>query len=830
MPFKKYNENFLGIVVQNNDPEFRGRIKVFVPHISATVYKKWNEVKKDKRFKFVGKNISSDLSDILDDLKMILPWAECAAPLVGENASGRYNHNKRAATISDTNKSSSFVSNLSSVDINPALLTKYSQNLDAIGEKLGNKYDIDFYKLHDAFVTPLSSAINNVNKFSYNYVPETLSNQAKGSFAVPNVGSHVWVFYEAGDPMKPVYFATSFGTEDWKGIYNAQGNKGIDYPGKFENTSLSGKDTDINIETYRNKYVVNQKGGSIQIVNTDNREALKFTHFSGSFKEFTNLVNIELATNNDQKLVLGDLFETVRGDKNTFVQSDHDNIVEGNSYIKIGNLKSDPFVKWKDLYSEIAHLKQLFDIKRTNKYGPDALKLTSPLQNKNGSPASCPVCRGGSYYWTLNNLTGTVGIPFTTRQMGDGTFFNGNISIPLTQEGAQFVTNTTPLFGQIFGSTCPSCGGTGLSKSSMNGTWAPEGLKNTIEAIMNSKITAFADLEKQMGLGGSQIIDITKHKFETIGMVMNDFGSIRVDPVGKMYNAELVIHQDGVFANKVPTPLIEYAQIDDMPSGNYTLNVCNKYTVQVGAGGLILKSFGPVNISGTITNIAGAQVNIGSQNEVNIDGGQRLNIIADVISIKQRNKRQVLIDSSLGVNKNVIIGGGLHVEGELFVNHITAPGEIQLTDTTVAFAGPSKDLTGMGSCLGYGSPLMFYEDQDGVPIGVPAIIGITQPGAWIGNCVIGSGSSAGVWPVYGNGLPCIQGSYMGYGGFNTFGMPIKNYGTGSDDDSITIAPHRHTFKNIPLTLADGNQELRDLASINNNQERTPPDSIANGQK
>ena len=71
MPFKKYNENFLGIVVQNNDPEFRGRIKVFVPHISATVYKKWNEVKKDKRFKFVGKNISSDLSDILDDLKMI---------------------------------------------------------------------------------------------------------------------------------------------------------------------------------------------------------------------------------------------------------------------------------------------------------------------------------------------------------------------------------------------------------------------------------------------------------------------------------------------------------------------------------------------------------------------------------------------------------------------------------------------------------------------------------------------------------------------------------------------------------------------------------------
>jgi hypothetical protein len=824
---KQYFGNFLGITVQNNDPEQRGRIKVFVPHVSASVYKKWNEVKKDKRFKFIGLNVISDLSEVIDDLKNILPWADCAAPLVGENSSGRYNHKKRVGSISDTNKVGSFVSSISSCDVNPNLLTKYSQNLDAIGEKVGNKYDIDFYKLHDAFVSPASAAVNTVNKFSYNYVPETFSNMAKGSFAIPSVGSHVWVFFQAGDPMYPVYFATSFGQEDWNGIYNASNNKGIDYPGSFENRTLSGADTNIDVETYRNKYVINQKGGSIQIVNTDNRETLKFTHFSGSFKEFSNLVNIELATNNDQKLVLGDQFETVRGEKNTFVQLDSDNIIEGNSYIKIGNLKSKPYEDWKMLYANIAQYKQLFDIRRANAYQANTLKLSSSLQRRDGAFAPCPVCRGNALYWRLNGKTGTVGTTFTTTQGGDGTFFDNNISMPTMQEAAQF--GNYGARGQIFNDVCPCCNGTAISPSSMNGKWTVEPLKNEVKNLLKDNISNFANIERQMGLGGSQIIDITKHKFETIGLVMNDFGSVRVDPIGKIYNSELVINKGGVFANMVPTPLIEYVQVDDLPGGNYTLNVCNKYTVQVGAGGLIMKSFGPVNISGTITNIAGTQVNIGSQNEVNIDGGQRLSIVADVISIRQRNKKQVLIDSSLGVNKNVIIGGGLHVEGELSVNHITAPGEIQMTDQTVAFAGPAQTEWKQGGVLGYGVPLMYTETAEGVPIS-PGIIGITMPGQLIGTCVITSGDSSGVWPVYGNGMPCIQGSSMGYGGYSSMTMPIKNYGTGADDDCIRVAPHSHTFKNIPLTLTESNDDLREQAKVINSVERAPASPIANGKK
>ena len=38
---KRFDGHYVGIVVQNNDPTQRGRVKVFVPHVTPTVYNKW---------------------------------------------------------------------------------------------------------------------------------------------------------------------------------------------------------------------------------------------------------------------------------------------------------------------------------------------------------------------------------------------------------------------------------------------------------------------------------------------------------------------------------------------------------------------------------------------------------------------------------------------------------------------------------------------------------------------------------------------------------------------------------------------------------------------
>jgi len=211
---KKYYGNYLGIVIQNNDPLARGRVKIFVPHISPTVYKNWNEIPEDKKFKFLGANINSDLNNIYEDLKKILPWSICASPITGEMSTGRLNTKPNYASTSDSSyseKGGFEKTEFEKIDFNDK--TSGKQNIDGIGEKEGNVYEKYRFKVNDAF-NSAENNINNVNLNSFDYTPSVYSNKTKGSFAIPSVGAHVWVFFHDGDPLFPVYFAASYGQDD----------------------------------------------------------------------------------------------------------------------------------------------------------------------------------------------------------------------------------------------------------------------------------------------------------------------------------------------------------------------------------------------------------------------------------------------------------------------------------------------------------------------------------------------------------------------------------------------------------------------------------------
>ena len=86
---KSYYGNYLGMVINNNDPEFRGRIQVFVPHIMPTIYEGWNKEGENITINCVGDNMSQGLSSkIIAKLRKILPWADAASPIVGQGISG----------------------------------------------------------------------------------------------------------------------------------------------------------------------------------------------------------------------------------------------------------------------------------------------------------------------------------------------------------------------------------------------------------------------------------------------------------------------------------------------------------------------------------------------------------------------------------------------------------------------------------------------------------------------------------------------------------------------------------------------------------------------
>lgn len=86
---KEYYGNYLGVCVYNKDPEFRGRVKVFIPHIMPALYEKWNQAGTDINIKSLGANLNGALDDnVLKTLQKILPWCEAASPIIGSCTAG----------------------------------------------------------------------------------------------------------------------------------------------------------------------------------------------------------------------------------------------------------------------------------------------------------------------------------------------------------------------------------------------------------------------------------------------------------------------------------------------------------------------------------------------------------------------------------------------------------------------------------------------------------------------------------------------------------------------------------------------------------------------
>lgn len=87
---KEYLGNYLGLCINNDDPERRGRVQIFIPHIMPALFKDWNEAGKDIQMLCVGDNIPNSIpSYTVEKLKKMLPWAECASPILGASSPGQ---------------------------------------------------------------------------------------------------------------------------------------------------------------------------------------------------------------------------------------------------------------------------------------------------------------------------------------------------------------------------------------------------------------------------------------------------------------------------------------------------------------------------------------------------------------------------------------------------------------------------------------------------------------------------------------------------------------------------------------------------------------------
>ena len=611
-----FNSIYLGIVVQNNDPEYRGRIKVWVPYISATVYNKWNELKQDQVFSVPGTPGGENISAIIEDLKDVLPWAEHCSPILGASSTGYYNRYFDVNTPSDASflfsqPGTNYTETSSATNIDP----------ERKGGKPGALYEN--YPVGDAFGNTAKINSQYVNQFAENYKPSTYSNAAKGLFSVPNVGSHVWVFFREGIPHYPVYMGTSFGQEDFESIFKNEDGSKPDYPDTFENRDKRTQpEFNADVDTYRNKLVLNQRGAAIEIINTTDRETYKVTHFSGGYYEMNNKFTALFNPENFQLLTQKDKFETIRGHSNYFVGRDSDNIIQGDYWLKIGLQDPAAFDTWNALM----------------------LEITTAAQSNPG----------------------------------------------------------------------------------------------VISTMLASLAEDFADAEKQTGFGGNSFETIAKHKTVNVGFGLNYSPAIYYNSASPILLVTSI--RPGGVKENTAYPTLEQLYVPDTPGGNYSISVGNKFSVDAGAGGLSLKTAGVFEAGGEMVDVRGAGIFIGGQG-IQIGAENYLSLTGKAVYLKNTTGGQVVVDSNLGVTSNVMIGGGSYTNGEVYLNHITAPIEYQVTESTKIKALPGRWRI-RGTLTGAASPA----------------------------------STTSNWPI-------------------TIGNVFLEGGTLEIDE-----PHSHVFKNVPLTL------------------------------
>ena len=179
---------------------------------------------------------------------------------------------------------------------------------------------------NDKVTAPPEDAFNNTL-----YTPGDYSGTAGGDYSIPNVGSHVYVFFKGGNTNFPVYFAASHGTEELKAIFKT------DYPSTYENENNTS-------EVYQNKHVLNTSKHTLEFIDTDELEEVKLSHFSGSNIQMKNEYVSAYSVLDNYTLVDGSEFLTIRKDSATnidgsesiVVKKDATKDITGNDSLTIG--------------------------------------------------------------------------------------------------------------------------------------------------------------------------------------------------------------------------------------------------------------------------------------------------------------------------------------------------------------------------------------------------------------------------------------------------------------------------------------------------------------
>lgn len=452
------------------------------------------------------------------------------------------------------------------------------------------------------------------------------------------------------------------------------------YPGKYSN------DAKANEETLKDKSILNQAAGSIEFINTKDQESLEITSKQGSHIKFNKFGRDDLTTRDKREHIMGDSLVAVNGRKTEMIDEDEEKIVLGDTLSTVGDADKwiEPMTEIKKEQRELHDMKRLFEVKRTNKHNDID---QAPDQTKSGTHAKCP-----------SDSTSSKMIVTNSPPKKSSTTVGSREVIKIEDGDVSYKTVTGS------GNRCLTCWGKLLSPSTQDGNWQSEEQKQQIVKKREEIQKKIYEYEKELGQnkhpnGGTSIQTIAKNFVQNIGLVFNDFESYRKDPNGKLVPCGVKIDPLGttIYTQYKESALVEQVDVEKFPGGQYNMNVCDGWTATVGSNGIEFKTTGPLNLFGPMVNVVGETVGVGAHSEMTLEA-PRVDITGDIITLRPKkgkrttetganteDEQQVLVDGNLNVGSNAIIKGGAHVEGELSVQHISAPAEYQITETDFTY-------------------------------------------------------------------------------------------------------------------------------------------------
>lgn len=479
---------------------------------------------------------------------------------------------------------------------------------------------------------------------------------------------------------------------------------------------------------YINKLTIHQRGGSIDFDNSTNKEQLHISHRSGSNVNYTNVVTSELTFNNKQSNITNDSFITVGGDSSSYVGGDAIVRTAGTSYALKGFATEEElnaYAEWRDTYRPIANTNSKFKIKRGGVGYPNGAGTLGALV---GDRASNPTLNL-KVTTVENTFNGYNGIPSRTAKVDQVATYVTVIDRGTTKP-AKEQDITSAMVEKAAGKSGSFADGVvnyGATKSAATeqGTWennkdtSAEGLAQAIENLQPT----LTEIEQKMGVGGDDINQIKRDKTLIVGAAFNDFPSIRIDTEGRSHPHEILVGVRGAFKNYDYAAVIEDVDNSSVfPGGVYNKIIGNQYNITIGSGGYTLKTTGNVEFGGATLKSGFKKVVIASTYGTHLISDTIVDITA-LKSITLRTNRQVMVESAMGVKNNLIVGGGAYIEGETYLNHITAPLEVQQTQDTIVYG---QFNTSANRVLPIGEAFVFGSWHPVYALAAPDII-ITPP-------------------------------------------------------------------------------------------------------